>query len=677
MEHPEDLIGYLTGDLDSPDEAEAIRRHLEICPDCRNRLAEIEAGLDFVARASRVAASDRCPDEERFIAYHIEGEMPDAERRAFEAHLAECPACRQRLEDFGDPELPIPEPDASRLPAWLADRIGAGGSPRRGTEDSGVVDLSARRAPSDLEQGPAFGDRVADDHPELQRWAASPAYRFGKSWGVAVLEGSGRGGGPIRVSVSVSGRESDRPGVTIVADQVRGVGGIQVDGTFSVMKERLTGLFKTIACLRALALDRREIRFTLDTEDPAEKARSLTLALLVAAVKAACGIAGDDRRVFTGDVDQDGALTAVGNSAAKAALALDRGLAFVAPRANRDDVVAGVGHEAGLQERVSFFTRFDEMFTTLYGTLSMVGEDSTGDGSDSPRPPKGASPAGPDNTADDSPHSWIRPVYWALVALSVPVFFVYLAGACQSGDPFFHSKLLLALHLKDTTGQVFEIVKLLGFLAPFAVPLAFGVNLKRGWRRRHGALSRWFGILVACFWGFCLALPNILVGTLYLNPDRLAQYARIEPLMPLKSRSGFSLFLRDVPDVRYQAFLTEAGSPDWPDRRRAVDIGLPMPVGGVHFPEVFETSASVLQDVRALGDREWAGRVSLKLLFSFMDYVDSLEGRPDEKARIIDLIYTAEALVRHFPDLAGRSRSPEGVTIRQFIAMTKARHGIR
>ena len=127
------LVGWREGRLSGP-EAETIRAHLETCEECAKAMQTIERFLTELdeawteKRLNEVAERTHWPAREELVDYFLEDLDSVEARKAIEAHVRSCAACREVLEDLerGTSELeqadPLGEPapvSGRAQPGWL------------------------------------------------------------------------------------------------------------------------------------------------------------------------------------------------------------------------------------------------------------------------------------------------------------------------------------------------------------------------------------------------------------------------------------------------------------------------------------------------------------------------------------------------------------------------------
>jgi len=652
MEHDIDLVGYLEGVL-SREEANKIQTHLENCPECSRE-------FDFLKKSDRLfksvyqkKTSFQCPETSSLIQFVLDESSPH-DKGKLEKHLATCGGCREKAgflwEALGF-EAKIPSPDRfNPLPDDLKSRI-----------SSKPEDLPSETSPTSTiapfpeqvwkkDAGILHADDVFEEDDSLYHQplaAASSEFMDkkhgteGEAYGVAV--GTSAGGGEVlKVLAWVGNTEREKGELTVVGSEPRS----KIVTPLEKLEKRLRQRFQSVPMLASLKLYNRDVHVEIEMDGSElkdrrllkylDEAKSLLLTVIVAVVKAACGISGPDKYVYSGDVSFVGELKAIGRVEEKAEVVLSKGYKLVASQKNKDDI-PHVVHGSHAKD-LMFFDNLDDLAEDLYGIRKRKGETDIDVG------------VLPDETGA---FKFIQ-VFLSILALA------YLIGAVITRDLFFLAHLMMAFHLKHESGLMFSYALLmkLGFviiISSCASALISNASKKLrpstagsvGKALKNGSLGFLF---------FCSVIFSVFIGLLYVKPDRFQRYETIEYL---KDKPFFGVMVKNVPNIRYQRFMELSAGENRDNLKAAVEIGLKISPLDEKFGSAFLEMVTILMD--KVNNRENAR----DLIYNYMDYVDSLRGTSGAREAVYDTIFSAMDIIEKYK-LGGDDR--DSISLEGFVA---------
>ena len=146
--------------------------------------------------------------------------------------------------------------------------------------------------------------------------AADPDYNVGQTLGVAIDQVYGQECFLITITARVDKETNEDQETNISVNILRGT------DSSKLFSKRIYERYSSFPCLKHLNLNKRKVYIEIDSPHKIEKLESLTLATIMAVVKAATKTICLDNIVFSADVDLNGQLLPVGSFQEKAQFVL-------------------------------------------------------------------------------------------------------------------------------------------------------------------------------------------------------------------------------------------------------------------------------------------------------------------------------------------------------------------
>jgi len=210
------------------------------------------------------------------------------------------------------------------------------------------------------------------------------------------------------------------------------------------------------------------------------------------------------------------------------------------------------------------------------------------------------------------------------------------------GNFFIIAHLMMAQYLKVSESMFFgyAIFGVLILTAISTVPIARISESLEGKTNQFGMLKLVNYIVFTLFCLFIAGNLSVFVSLLYICPDRMKKYEKIEHL---KYNDFFKPIFEDLPDIRFESFLELSGSKDNADSDKSIKMGLRMRPENINFIEVF---GIVSEDLMRNEVRK--PEFAFQALSKYLQYIEINKGIQGKASAIIGSKHHAEDLIAKY-----------------------------
>jgi Putative zinc-finger/Lon protease (S16) C-terminal proteolytic domain len=665
-----DLIGFIEGIL-SEEENLKVKNHLASCPNCKDEYDKLSKTASLFRLAELFKPGLLCPEPQRYVLLVLDM-IDTAERAQLEFHAKKCDECKALLQDLNlaiKQEVSMPDPKEWKpLPKALE------------------IQISAKKPRSEISEDPIPAIKIekyktktvqVEAGPDFVRMAAAksdtPMSTFeGKAIGVAVPEVGSDQGQLFEVTAGI--RNETVPEGKLSIFGIQDERGYRRGATkpLDLLKAHVAELFKHLDCMRQFELTNRIVSIKIEGKISSDKPivgylgeeKSLMLAVIVAVMKAMTSIEVDDDYAFSGDVSFRGELISVGRVLEKANLAADEGFTLVLPdktkHGNRELNTKTLLKSEGLNsDQFKTYKSIDDLLKSLFGIRLH------------------------NRTA-----SFFNLLFYIISAL---ILLAFCSGAYVSGDFFFISRLLIAYHLKDPSGIIFDSITLINTVITLFSFLVITYVFRQIKKQKCISFRCWLikliKVLSLSSWVLLAANGTCYINHLFEGLDRIERYEKVKHLIPLKNKPIFSLFLDQTSDISYEVFddsyrRYREGKKNQ-DAYKTLDLGLNIQFEAItddavsRAGNIFMKTAEILSDDRlnrTPGSEDLKDK-ALMLIDRYLKFAGSLDQH--QKASEEFIFDTIDAALETQKDFKLEGHYQGGMTFGSRFRALKSKYGVK